>query len=66
MIQNLRYYPGVCLDRQTGLLAEIRIRDLSQHEAGMPPTLPPRSVFKLQINYSRLNGSKQFPNLICS
>lgn len=37
-----------------------------EHEAGMLPTLPPRSAFKLQVNYSRLNGSKQFPNLICS
>lgn len=32
-----------------------------EHEAGMLPTLPPRSVFKQQINYSRLNGSKQLP-----
>jgi len=37
-----------------------------EHEAGILPTLLPRSVFKLQINYSRLRDSKQFPNLICS
>lgn len=29
VIHNLTYYPGICLDRQIGVLAEIRTRDLS-------------------------------------
>ena len=65
MIRNLRYYPGICLEANRSLGRDSNPGPI-KHEAGMLPSRPPLSVFKLQINYSRLNGSKQFPNLICS
>jgi hypothetical protein len=65
VINNLMYYPGICLRQANRSLGRDSNPGPIEHEAGILPTLPPPSVFKLQTNYSRLNGSKQFPNLIC-